>query len=198
MIMVLDNYDSFTYNLVQILGTLGTSLEVIRNDRIEVADVRAKAPEGILISPGPGTPQTAGISIDLIRELGHNTPIMGVCLGHQAIGEAYGGKITSAPVLMHGKTSSISHDGMTLFRDLPNPLVATRYHSLIIDETTMPTDLSVSARDDAGIIMGVRHAEYPVEGVQFHPESILTPQGPRMLENFLVSVKKWARTGTWE
>lgn len=198
MILVLDNYDSFTYNLVQILGSVGISLEVARNDTIDVADIRDMAPDAILISPGPGTPGTAGISTDVVRQLGPKIPILGVCLGHQVIGAAYGGKIVPAPVLMHGKTSSIGHDGRTLFQDLPNPLVATRYHSLIIEEDTLPEGLRVSARDDAGIIMGVRHGEYPVEGVQFHPESILTPQGPRMLENFLELVQKWNQRGIWE
>ncbi len=187
MIVVLDNYDSFTYNLVQYLGELGEPLQVVRNDQATVDDVRGLKPDHILISPGPGSPEGAGISVDLIRTLGPVIPMLGVCLGHQAIGEAFGCEVSVAPVLMHGKTSRITHDEGNLYRGIPNPFVATRYHSLIIDEATLTPDLLITARDSRGVIMGVRHREYPVEGVQFHPESILTEHGKRLLANFCAS-----------
>lgn len=189
MVFVLDNYDSFTYNLVQYLGELGAEVEVRRNDQVEVADVEALRPERIVISPGPCTPQDAGISIDLIRHFTGKVPILGVCLGHQAIGEAFGGKVVRAPHLMHGKTSEVTHDGKTIFRTLPTPMTATRYHSLIVEEKNLPQELEVSAwtteKDGTRTIMGLRHKKFPVEGVQFHPESVLTDSGKRLIANFL-------------
>ena len=185
MILVIDNYDSFTYNIVQELGELGAELTVYRNDKITVEDIRALAPDRIVISPGPGYPVDAGISLDLIRELGPEIPLLGVCLGHQAIGEAYGGVVVHAPELMHGKTSMIYHEGDTILHDIPNPFEATRYHSLIVAEETLPDCLLVTARAASGEIMGIRHKVYPVIGVQFHPESILTRYGMQMLGNFL-------------
>ncbi|MGD0990242.1 MAG: aminodeoxychorismate/anthranilate synthase component II [Candidatus Sulfotelmatobacter sp.] len=189
MVFVLDNYDSFTYNLVQYLGELGAEVEVRRNDQVEVADVEALRPERIVISPGPCTPQDAGISIDLIRYFAGKVPILGVCLGHQAIGEAFGGKVVRAPHLMHGKTSEVTHDGKTIFRTLPTPMTATRYHSLIVEEKNLPQELEVSAwtteKDGTRTIMGLRHKKFPVEGVQFHPESVLTDSGKRLIANFL-------------
>ena len=185
MILVIDNYDSFTYNIVQELGELGARLTVYRNDKITVDEIRALAPERIVISPGPGYPRDAGISLQLIRELGGEIPLLGVCLGHQAIGEAYGGRIIHAPELMHGKTSMIYHDGDSILADIPNPFEATRYHSLIVEEASLPACLMVTARTDSGEIMGLRHKRHPVIGLQFHPESILTRQGLRMLGNFM-------------
>ena len=185
MILVIDNYDSFTYNIVQELGELGAKLTVYRNDKISVDDIRALAPERIVISPGPGFPVDAGISLEAIRELGSSIPLLGVCLGHQAIGEAYGGLVVHAPELMHGKTSMIYHDGDTILGDIPNPFEATRYHSLIVDEATLPDCLQVTARAATGEIMGLRHKRHPVIGVQFHPESILTGYGLQILGNFL-------------
>jgi anthranilate synthase component 2 len=186
MILVIDNYDSFTWNLVQYLGELGADLKVVRNDEISVDDVVAMAPQGVVISPGPGTPDQAGISIDVIRRLGASTPILGVCLGHQAIGRAFGATVGRAQRQMHGKVSSITHDDAGVFRGLTNPFVATRYHSLAIVKDTVPDELQVSAwAEDDGEIMGVRHRRYPVEGVQFHPESILTVEGKQLLRNFL-------------
>ena len=185
MILVVDNYDSFTWNLVQYLGELGADLKVIRNDEMDVKAVTALAPQGIVISPGPGTPDQAGISVELIRRLGPTTPVLGVCLGHQAIGRAFGATVDRAQRQMHGKTSSISHDGRGLFRGLPNPFVATRYHSLAILRDTVPDELEPSAWSEDGEIMGIRHRRYPIEGVQFHPESILTVEGKRLLANFL-------------
>jgi|ERR1051326_2231870 anthranilate synthase/aminodeoxychorismate synthase-like glutamine amidotransferase len=188
MIFVLDNYDSFTYNLVQYLGELGAEVEVARNDQITVAQVEALKPERIVISPGPCTPQEAGISVELIRRLAAKTPILGVCLGHQAIGAAFGGNIIRAPHLMHGKTSAVTHDARGVFRGLESPLKATRYHSLIVEEGSFPHELEISARaEQAGtsVIMGLRHRKYPLEGVQFHPESVLTEHGKQMLKNFL-------------
>jgi len=183
--LVIDNYDSFTYNLVQYLGELGHVPEVARNDAISVADVARMAPLGVVISPGPCTPKEAGISTDLVRELGPELPVLGVCLGHQCIGEAFGGDIVRAPKVMHGKLSTIRHDGRGVFQGLPNPITATRYHSLVIAPESVPRDLEVSARTDDGVIMGVRHRRYPVEGVQFHPESILTDAGHDLLRNFI-------------
>jgi anthranilate synthase component 2 len=185
VILLIDNYDSFTFNLYQYLCELGAEVVVRRNDALTVADVRALGPERVVISPGPCTPAEAGISVDLIRELAGEVPILGVCLGHQAIGVAFGGQVVRAPRLMHGKTSRISHDGRGVFTGLPNPFVATRYHSLMVDEASLPADLEVSARSEDGVIMGLRHRRYPVEGVQFHPESILTEAGKDLLANFL-------------
>jgi len=185
MILVIDNYDSFTYNLVQYLGELGAELHVVRNDAVDSDGVVALHPERIVISPGPGTPDDAGVSLDVIRRLGEHTPILGVCLGHQAIGQAFGGTVARAKAQMHGKTSDIRHDGRGVFAGLSNPLTATRYHSLVILPHTVPVDLEVTAWAEDGEIMGVRHRRWPVEGVQFHPESILTVEGKRLLGNFL-------------
>ncbi|MGB3769343.1 MAG: aminodeoxychorismate/anthranilate synthase component II [Phormidesmis sp.] len=193
MILVIDNYDSFTYNLVQYLGELGQTIsvakdiEVYRNDQITLEEIKAKKPDGIVISPGPGTPDDAGISLDIIEHLGPQMPILGVCLGHQSIGQAFGGKVVSAPELMHGKTSPVSHKNMGVFKGLAEPLTATRYHSLVIDKDTCPEVLEITAWVADGTIMGVRHRDYPhIEGVQFHPESVLTESGKDLLKNFLV------------
>ena len=185
MIFVLDNYDSFTYNLVQYLGELGAELQVHRNDRITVDEVAALQPEKIVVSPGPCTPNEAGISMELALRLGPHIPLLGVCLGHQAIGQAFGGIVVRAPGIMHGKTSEIHHDGQRLFADLPNPFTATRYHSLVVERETLPDCLEVVAETDDRVIMGIRHRDFPVQGVQFHPESILTGEGKRLLANFL-------------
>lgn len=185
MIFVVDNYDSFTFNLVQYLGELGASLEVRRNDEITVQEIRELRPDRILVSPGPCTPKEAGISVELIQEMAGEVPILGVCLGHQSIGEAFGGKVIRAPFLMHGKTSLVKHDGQSIFAGLEQDFVATRYHSLIIERESLPEELQISAWTDDGIIMGVRHRSLPVEGVQFHPESILTKSGKQLLANFL-------------
>lgn len=185
MLLVLDNYDSFTYNLVQYLQVLQPDVTVYRNDVISVDDVKAMAPDAIVVSPGPCTPHEAGISVSLIRELGPTVPTLGVCLGHQAIGAAFGGQVVRAPVLMHGKTSPIAHDGRRLFADLPNPFQATRYHSLIVARDSLPEELEVTAESPDGLIMGVQHRSHPIYGVQFHPESILTAAGPELLRNFL-------------
>lgn len=185
MFLVIDNYDSFTYNLVQYLGELGAEMSVHRNDRITLQEIEKLRPSKIVISPGPCTPKEAGISVDLIRKFGSQIPILGVCLGHQAIGEAFGGEVVRAPRLMHGKTSMIRHDGRTLYRGLPNPFEATRYHSLIIRRESMPEVLEITAWTEEGEVMGVRHKTFPIEGVQFHPESILTRVGKDLLKNFL-------------
>jgi anthranilate synthase/aminodeoxychorismate synthase-like glutamine amidotransferase len=185
MILMIDNYDSFTYNLVQYLGELGADVWVYRNDQITVQEIERLAPEKIVISPGPCTPTEAGISCEVIRQFAGRLPLLGVCLGHQCIGEVFGGEIIRAPALFHGKTSMIYHDGKTIFRDLPRPFEATRYHSLVIRRDTLPECLELSAETDDGVIMGVRHRELAVEGVQFHPESILTHEGKRLLANFL-------------
>ncbi|HVN08816.1 MAG TPA: aminodeoxychorismate/anthranilate synthase component II [Patescibacteria group bacterium] len=185
MLLLIDNYDSFTFNLAQILGSLGQQLLVRRNDQISPDEVAALRPERIVISPGPCTPREAGISVDLIRRFAGKIPILGVCLGHQAIGEAFGGRIVRASRLMHGKTSEILHDGRTVFRGLPRPFTATRYHSLIVERRTLPRCLAISAETSDGVIMGFRHRRFPVEGVQFHPESVLTSSGPYLLANFL-------------
>jgi anthranilate synthase/aminodeoxychorismate synthase-like glutamine amidotransferase len=182
---MIDNYDSFTYNLVQYLGELGADVRVYRNDQITVAEIQRLAPTKIVISPGPCTPTEAGISCDVIREFAGRVPLLGVCLGHQCIGEVFGGEIVRAPALFHGKTSMIYHDGKTIFRGLPHPFGATRYHSLVIRRETLPDCLELSAETDDGVIMGVRHRELLVEGVQFHPESILTREGKQLLANFL-------------
>ncbi|MHB1942493.1 MAG: anthranilate synthase component II [Acidiferrobacteraceae bacterium] len=185
MLLMIDNYDSFTYNLVQYLGELGADVRVFRNDQITVDDIRDLRPDGIVISPGPCTPNEAGISVDTIQELGAEIPVLGVCLGHQSIGQAYGGRIVRARTLMHGKTSPIRHDGRGVFAGLPDPFTATRYHSLVIERASLPDCLEVSAWTEDGEIMGVRHREHPIEGVQFHPESILTEHGREVLSNFL-------------
>ncbi|MSS69854.1 MAG: aminodeoxychorismate/anthranilate synthase component II [Candidatus Latescibacteria bacterium] len=185
MILVIDNYDSFTYNLVQYLGELGADLRVFRNDKISLDEIEALSPHKIVLSPGPCTPDEAGICLDLIRRFSSKVPLLGVCLGHQAIGQAFGGLVVRAPYLMHGKVSQIRHDGRTLFQGLENPFTATRYHSLIVKRETLPDCFEVSAETSDGLIMGLRHKTLPVEGVQFHPESILTPEGKRLLKNFL-------------
>ena len=185
MILLLDNYDSFTYNLAQYLGELGSNVEVHRNDKISVEEIARRKPQRIVISPGPCTPREAGISVELIERLQGKFPILGVCLGHQAIGAAFGGKIVRAPKLFHGKTSQIHHDGKTIFRKLPDPLTATRYHSLIVERKSLPRELSITAETDDGIIMGLRHRRDKIEGVQFHPESVLTDAGRQLLSNFL-------------
>lgn len=196
MILVIDNYDSFTYNLVQYLGELGaefdiaSEIQVYRNDQITLEQIRDLKPDGIVISPGPGRPEDAGVSIELIRQLGKTTPILGVCLGHQSIGEVFGGDIVSAPVLMHGKTSEVHHTNEGVFAGLENPMTATRYHSLVIDRASCPAVLEITAWVDDQTIMGVRHREYPhIQGVQFHPESVLTASGKQLLRNFLRSIR---------
>ena len=185
MLLVIDNYDSFTYNLVQYFGELGADPQVRRNDAITPEEVEKLKPKKIVISPGPGRPQDAGISMELIRRLGSRIPLLGVCLGHQCIGEVYGGKVVRAGRLMHGKTSPIQHDGKGVFAKLPNPFEATRYHSLVVEKESVPSCLQVSAETAEGEIMGLRHKEYPVHGVQFHPESILSKEGKDLLANFL-------------
>jgi anthranilate synthase/aminodeoxychorismate synthase-like glutamine amidotransferase len=185
VIVVVDNYDSFTYNLVQYLQELGAEVEVYRNDRITVDGIVARRPEAIVISPGPKTPDDAGITLATVRAFSGRIPVLGVCLGHQAIGQAFGGRVVGAPTLMHGKTSRIAHDGRTIYRGLPNPFDATRYHSLVVDPESVPADLEVSARTEDGVIMGLRHRTHPTEGVQFHPESVLTGEGKKLLKNFL-------------
>lgn len=192
MILVIDNYDSFTYNLVQQLGEMGAQIEVYRNDQITLDEIRRLRPDQILISPGPGTPDDGGVSLDILRQLGPTTPILGVCLGHQCIGQAYGGIVARAGRLMHGKTSMIYHKGDSLFSGVPSPFEATRYHSLIVEEDSLPDVLTVTAFTEQGEIMGLRHKEYPVYGVQFHPESILTTYGPRILKNFLEMTERAA------
>jgi anthranilate synthase/aminodeoxychorismate synthase-like glutamine amidotransferase len=185
MILVIDNYDSFTYNLVQYLGETGAELTVVRNDEISIEDIGHLAPSKIVLSPGPGSPDKSGICPNVIKTYYKNIPILGVCLGHQAIGQVFGGTISRAPKLLHGKTSKIFHDGKTIFTGLENPFTATRYHSLIVDRINVPDCLMISAEAEDGIIMGLRHKDYPVEGVQFHPESILTTEGKKLLLNFL-------------
>ena len=185
MIVVIDNYDSFTYNLVQYLQELGADVEVYRNDRITVEGISARRPQALVISPGPRTPDDAGITLDAVRAFSGRLPVLGVCLGHQAIGQAFGGRVVRAPSLMHGKTSRIRHDGRTIFAGLENPFEATRYHSLVVDPACVPTDLVISARTEEGVIMGLRHRNHPTEGVQFHPESVLTGEGKNLLKNFL-------------
>ena len=189
MVFVLDNYDSFTYNLVQYLGELGAKVEVRRNDQITVGEIEAMKPERIVISPGPCTPNEAGISVEVVRHFAGKLPLLGVCLGHQAIGAAFGGEIVRAPHLMHGKTSEVQHDGKTIFAGLTSPMTATRYHSLIVEAKNLPADFEVSAyateRDGSRTIMGLRHRKFPIEGVQFHPESVLTDHGKKLVENFL-------------
>jgi len=184
-LLVIDNYDSFTFNLVQYLGELGVEIRVARNDRITVDEIEEMAPGSIVISPGPGIPSRAGISVETVRRLGRNIPVLGVCLGHQAIGEAYGGKIVKAPALMHGKTSPVHHGGEGIFAGLENPFEATRYHSLVVAPDNLPAELIVDGWTEDGTIMGLRHREFPVFGVQFHPESIMTGCGKQLLRNFL-------------
>src|SRR3990170_2232175 len=185
MLLIIDNYDSFTYNLVQYLGELGQEMEVYRNDKIGIEEIEYMSPERIVISPGPCTPKEAGISVELIQTFAGKIPILGVCLGHQSIAEAFGGDVVRNYRLMHGKTSMIRHDGRTVFAGLPNPFVATRYHSLVVDRDSVPDRLEVSAWTGDDLVMGLRHRSLPVEGVQFHPESILTPEGMDLLRNFL-------------
>ena len=185
MILVIDNYDSFTYNLVQYLGELGADLQVERNDKITLDEIGALAPEKIVVSPGPCTPNEAGISVALIKQFAGKIPILGVCLGHQSIGQAFGGKVIGAPDIMHGKVSNIHHDGRSIFAGLEQDFIATRYHSLIVERASLPNCLEISAETADGLIMGLRHREHRVEGVQFHPESILTGQGKSLLKNFL-------------
>ena len=191
-VLLVDNYDSFVYNLVQELGELGAEPEVHRNDAIDVAGIRAARPDLVLISPGPGRPADAGVSPAAVRELAGEIPILGVCLGHQCIGEVFGGSIVQAPRLMHGKTSPVEHDGTGIFAGLPNPMTATRYHSLVVAPESVPDVLAVTATSNDGVVMGLRHRTMPIEGVQFHPESILTPSGPGLLANFLAQVDRGA------
>ena len=188
MILVIDNYDSFTYNLVHLVGAVTDDYRVVRNDAVDLEGVAALAPAGVLISPGPGRPDEAGISEAVIERFGETTPIFGVCLGHQAIGEVFGGRVVHAPTLMHGKTSRVRHDGRTVFEGLEDDFVATRYHSLVLDRASLPDVLEVSAETADGVVMGLRHRTFPIEGVQFHPESILTTEGPRMVRNWVASV----------
>lgn len=192
MILVIDNYDSFTYNLVQYLGEMGAEMTVIRNDKTSLEEIQELSPDKIVISPGPGIPKEAGLTIEMIKAFYRDIPILGVCLGHQAIGAAFGGRIVGASSLMHGKTSMIYHSGGTIYQGIPSPFEATRYHSLIIEENSVPSCLTVTSRTEDGTIMGVRHKEYPLEGIQFHPESILTAEGKRLLLNFLKEGKKVA------
>jgi anthranilate synthase/aminodeoxychorismate synthase-like glutamine amidotransferase len=190
MILMIDNYDSFTYNLVQYLGQLGQDVMVYRNDEITLDEIGKLAPDAIFLSPGPCTPKEAGITVDVIRKFHKSVPLMGVCLGHQAIGYAFGGNVVRAGRLMHGKTSPIINDGKTIFKGLPNPFTAGRYHSLLVERTSLPSCLEISAETEEGEIMGIRHRGYPVEGIQFHPESILTPHGKRIIKNYLEMITK--------
>lgn len=199
MILIIDNYDSFTYNLVHLVAQGADALDVVRNDKLTLDDVRAKQPDGILISPGPGRPEDAGITESLIRELGAEVPILGVCLGHQAIGAVYGGAVTYAPTLMHGKTSTVLHDRKTIFAGVEQAFTATRYHSLVVDRASLPDALEVSAQTQDGVIMGFRHRTHPVEGIQFHPESVLTTEGPKLIANWLRQVREHAQThAVWQ
>jgi len=188
MLLMIDNYDSFTYNLYQYLCELGAEVEVARNDKISLEEIQDMSPDGIIISPGPSTPLEAGISNDVIRQFGPNTPTLGVCLGHQCIGHVYGAKVDQAGEIRHGKTSMVSHNGAGVLAGLPNPFQAIRYHSLVVFPETMPDTLEVTAQTENGLVMGLRHKDYPIEGVQFHPESILTPDGKHLLQNFLDKV----------
>lgn len=184
-ILLIDNYDSFTYNLVHYVAELGAKVEVVRNDTLTTADIKAKAPSGIIISPGPCTPNEAGICIDLVRELGSSIPMFGVCLGHQTIGQVFGGKVIRAPYVMHGKTSPITHTGEGIFKNIPSPFTATRYHSLIVERESLPADLTITAETSDGLIMGLQHKALPIHGVQFHPESIASEHGHAIIQNFL-------------
>ena len=188
MILMIDNYDSFTFNIVQYLGQLGEVVQVYRNDKIKLDEIRRLKPQAIFLSPGPRTPREAGITVDVVREFYKDVPIMGICLGHQALAYAFGAEIVRASRIMHGKTSPIINDGKTIFAGLPNPFIAGRYHSLIVAAATLPACFEISAQTAEGEIMGIRHREYPVEGIQFHPESVLTPQGKRIIKNFLNQV----------
>lgn len=188
MLLLLDNYDSFTYNIYQLFSDIGAQVEVVRSDKISIDGIRAKDYRGIIISPGPGIPQDAGISEEVIRQLGGEIPILGICLGHQAIGEVFGGRVVRAGEIVHGKASPIRHSGTGLYRDLPNPTEVARYHSLIIAHEDLPDVLDVTSQLDDGTIMGVRHKTLPIEGIQFHPESILTPEGRRMMQNYLTDI----------
>ena len=192
MILLIDNYDSFTYNLYQYLCELGADVRVARNDKISLEEIEAMAPQGIVVSPGPGTPKEAGISGEVVARFGEKLPVLGVCLGHQTIGYTYGGVVEQAPEIMHGKTSMVYHDGKGLYEGLPNPFEAIRYHSLIVNPESLPESLEVTSRTEDGIVMGVRHKNLPVEGVQFHPESIMTRVGHDLLRNYLNRVKRWA------
>ena len=188
MLLLLDNYDSFTYNIYQLFSDIGAQVEVIRSDKISIDGIRANGYRGIIISPGPGIPQDAGISEEVIRQLGGEIPILGICLGHQAIGEVFGGRVVRAREIVHGKASPIRHSGTGLYRDIPNPTEVARYHSLIIAHEDLPDVLDVTSQLDDGTIMGVRHKTLPIEGIQFHPESILTPEGRRMMQNYLTDI----------
>lgn len=190
MILIIDNYDSFTYNLVHIVAEYTDDYKVVRNDAITIEEVKELNPDKILISPGPGRPANAGITESVIKEFGANTPILGVCLGHQAIGEVFGGKVVHAPKLMHGKTSTIEHDGKSVFENIPDNFIATRYHSLVLDPDQIPDELEISAHSEDGVIMGLRHRKYPIEGIQFHPESILTKEGPQLIKNWVLKNEK--------
>jgi anthranilate synthase component 2 len=185
MILVIDNYDSFTYNLVQMVGKMSPNIRVIRNQDMSVDEIAALKPRAIILTPGPGRPENTGVTVEVIQKLGATIPILGVCLGHQAIGFAFGAKIIHAPTLMHGRTSEVTHSGETILRSVPSPLVVGRYHSLVISTEQFPDDLKISSRTHDGIIMGVTHRKYPIEGIQFHPESILTPEGQHILHNWL-------------
>ena len=189
MILIIDNYDSFTYNLVHLVARHTDAYEVVRNDALTIERVKEMDPDMILISPGPGRPEDAGISEQVIREMGPTTPILGVCLGHQAIGQVFGATVTYAPSLMHGKTSIIVHDGKGVYQNVPQEFTATRYHSLVVDEASVPDSLEVTSRTPDGVVMGLRHKQYPIEGIQFHPESILTVEGPKLIENWIKQVK---------
>ncbi|HKK47285.1 MAG TPA: aminodeoxychorismate/anthranilate synthase component II [Balneolaceae bacterium] len=190
MVLIIDNYDSFTYNLVHIVAAHADEYKVVRNDALKIEDLKELKPDKILISPGPGRPADAGITESVIRELGPEIPILGVCLGHQAIGEVFGGEVVYAPKLMHGKTSIINHDGKSVFRGIPNNFTATRYHSLVLDPEQVPDELEVSAKSEDGVVMGVRHRKYLIEGIQFHPESILTKVGPQLIKNWILQTEK--------
>ena len=194
MIVMIDNYDSFTYNLVQYIEELGTTVNVFRNDALTPAEIEALQPAGIVISPGPGRPESAGITIDVLKRFSGRTPILGVCLGHQAIAAAYGGKIISAKRLMHGKTSTVTADGQQLYQGIVKPFQAMRYHSLVVSRETLPSCLVITSESEDGEIMGIRHREHPTEGIQFHPESIMTPVGKRLLRNFLRLIEHWQTT----
>jgi anthranilate synthase/aminodeoxychorismate synthase-like glutamine amidotransferase len=189
-VLILDNYDSFTYNLAQAFGSLGADVRVVRSDAIDVGALAAAPPDALVVSPGPGTPERAGESMNAIRSLTGRIPILGVCLGHQAIGAVFGGRVIRAPAVVHGKTSNVSHDGSALFSGIPSPFVATRYHSLIVDESTLPRSLVVTARSEDGLLMAFKHETHPTFGVQFHPESVMTKQGPKLLANFLAEAAR--------
>ena len=195
MILIIDNYDSFTYNLVHLVGGVTMDYRVVRNDQIGLDEIAALDPAGVLISPGPGRPDEAGVSEAVIRQFGETTPIFGVCLGHQAIGEVFGGRVVHAPTLMHGKTSTVRHDGTSVFEGVTQNFTATRYHSLVVDRASLPDVLEVSAETADGVVMGLRHRSFPIEGVQFHPESILTTEGPRIVQNWVSATLERASTG---